>query len=353
MQSRQILSRILAALATLILSVLFNGVGDAIYAHDMSALTMSVVLILPAIVLGAPFAIPIALMVRVQNTWAAVPFVAIAGAIGIEAQERVFRLFADSSTISGWLMFVWVIPAILGTLAALLFKWRRRWASWGFATITIVTAIVLAIQGSNRARELAPIYSAAESWSKLRVGMRVYTGQEGNASGQAVCRTLARLYARQRDPVSPCGLVAQGSPAIVDAVIPCKKTDPNWGYESPQVQLHAVDGSLKGFTDAGILQPDVPVGTLISMQRDWGAPLVIESENGHMTILGSSATVRLLRYDPKRDASLNVIVLDGAYRNQTGWMGIQNADTGGVALGNYALQYAYKSCRKGQPWWLP
>lgn len=155
-----------------------------------------------------------------------------------------------------------------------------------------------------------------------------------------------RLYARQRDSSASCRFVAQGTPAIVDSVIPCKRTDPDFGYESPQVRLHAANGSWSGFTEAAGLQPDVPVGTLLAMERDWGAPLVIENSRGAQTVIGSSSVVRLLRYDPKRDASLYVTVLDGAYRNRRGWMAIQSVDTGAVALGQYALQHTYKSCEE-------
>ena len=97
-------------------------------------------------------------------------------------------------------MLVWIVPAILGTVAALLLKWRVRWSSLGFATIAIVAGFVVSVEGFSRASERAPAYAAADSWSKLRIGMSVYTG--GNTSGQAVCPTLAELYSQQRSNTS-------------------------------------------------------------------------------------------------------------------------------------------------------
>jgi hypothetical protein len=88
------------------------------------------------------------------------------------------------------------------------------------------------------------------------------------------------------------------------------------------------------------------VGTLLTMRRDWSAPLVLFEGQGTPTAIGDSALVRLLRYDPRRDASLYVEVLDGIYRHHKGRMNIQNAETGGVALGEYGIEYPYQACLK-------
>lgn len=92
------------------------------------------------------------------------------------------------------------------------------------------------------------------------------------------------------------------------------------------------------------MQPDVPGGTLLDMQRDWGAPLVIENDRGAQTAIGGSALARLLFYDPRRDASLYVQIVNGRYRGLRGWTYIQDVDTGGIALGEYDLQFPYAKC---------
>lgn len=165
-----------------------------------------------------------------------------------------------------------------------------------------------------------------------------------------ICPTLAILYKRGE---RSCRTVTSATPVIIDAIIPCKRTDPDWGYESPHARLHAADGSWSGFTDVGNLQPTVPVGTLLAMQGDtlWRDPLVLENDSGKRIAIGYSAMAKLLRYDPKRAASLYVRILSGPYRDRIGWMFIQSADTGGVALGEYDLQYPYKTCQPEMPWW--
>jgi hypothetical protein len=338
------LSTILAGIVTPALAMLFDEVGSALHQGDFSGRPYFVTGLLPAIIYGAPLAIPIALAVGLRSTWKAVPFIAIAAAFGIEFQEQVSRRFEDSSTISVVLMLVWIIPAILGAVAALLLKWHQGASAYTIAATATAALIVFAIGGGNRARELAPAYRAAETWSKLSVGMTVFTGDENNASGQAVCPTLATILA-DRSP-DQCRYITAGTPAIVDAIIPCKKTDPSWGWESPHVRIHAADGSWAGFADAGMLQPSIPAGTLIELQRDWGAPLALNDDHGGQTILGDTAMVKLLRYDPRREASLYVKVLDGPHRDQMGWTWIQDADTGNVALGEYSLQYSYQACTK-------
>lgn len=316
-------------------------VGEAIYQGDplAAAPTSFPEYLYPALgatAFGAPFSFPVALTVRLDNTWRAVPFIAVVAAFGIELQIRLGRIY-EESYVSLALMLVWIIPAIFGTVAALLLKWRERTTSFSITAVATATLIVFVIEGAARARELAPAYLAAETWSRLHVGMNVFTGDEGNASGQTVCPTLAASLDEQN--IGLCRHVAPATAAVVDAIIPCKKTDPDWGYESPRVRIHAADGSWAGFTDAGMLQPKIPVGTLIEMARDWDSPVVMNDDRGRQTIIGDEAMVKVLRYDPKRNVSLYVSILDGAHRGETGWMYIQGVDTGGVALGEYSLEY--------------
>ena len=156
----------------------------------------------------------------------------------------------------------------------------------------------------------------------------------------------AIIWSARNEPTigAKCPMFRRAIPVIVDEIIPCKRSDPGWGWESAHVRLHARDGSWYGFTDAGSLQPNVPVGTLLDLEGDWGAPLAIDDDSGKQTVIGGSALARLLRYDPRRDASLYVEILDGAHRGQRGWMGIENAQTGGMALGEYDMEYPYKEC---------
>lgn len=342
------LNRVAAGVATPMLSMLFYEVGDALRSHDGFALAPQFVLgqLVVAGIFGAPFSVPVSLAIRLRNTWTAVPFISAVAAIGIGLQIEFGRHVPDTSPCSVYLMLIWLVPAALGTVAALLLKWHRAPSSLAITAVAVALVAILTVLGLNEARRFAPIYAAAASWSKLRVGMNVYTSQESILHGQTVCPTVAALLASQRSDSERCRIVAAGTPAIVDAIVPCKKNHPNWGYESAHVKLHARNGSWHGFSEAGSLQPDVPVGTLIDMERDWGAPLALENDRGVPTDIGASALVRVLRYDPKREVSLYVKILDGPFMNRTGWMGIQDAYTGGVALGEYDMEYPYEACEK-------
>lgn len=178
-------------------------------------------------------------------------------------------------------MLTWILPAVFEMCAAPLLKWRERWSAFAIAGIGMVVALFLSVSGGGRLQELTPARAAADSWSRLRVGMIVYTGQGGAES--SVCPTLATLLTHADNGL--CRIVPPATPAIVDAIIPCKETDSDWGYESPHVELHAADNSWNGFTDAGSLQPNVPAGTLLALRRDWGVPLVIQNERGSQTII--------------------------------------------------------------------
>lgn len=339
-----LLQRIAAGLAAPMFSILLSEIGDGLREHDFSN-TFSIFPtdLLFALIFGAPFSVPVALMIRLRNVWIGLPLIALTAAVGIRIQGDLGTLAGDAgaNTLSGLLMIGWVIPAAFGTATTLLIKWQEIIA-FSFIPLAAALAIVLDAQGQKDARAVAPAHAAAREWSVLRVGMNAYTG--GDSDGQIICPTLAAEIALDSKHPPTCLTLRRAIPVVVDAIIPCKKSDPGYGWESAHIRLHARDGSWHGFTDARGLQPDVPVGIPLDMERDWGAPLAIDDERGEQTVIGGSALVRLLRYDPSRDASLYVEILDGAHRGQRGWMGIQNAQTGGMALGEYAMEYPYKDC---------
>lgn len=344
---QEVLQRLAAGIVTPALAMLFFQIGQLLYQLDGRSLQpwflKSFLLELPiaAAILGAPFGISAALLIRLPHLWLCVPLISLVAAVGIEAQVYSSGMLEDSQFFVV-LMFVWVLPALFGTGAALLLQ--RRPSLWALAVpLAVILALPLATHGVARARAIAPAIAAARHWSVLRVGMAVYTG--GDASdGQTVCASIAALLEAKKGGGTRCTTIPGGVAATVDAVIPCRKTDPDWGFGSPRVRIHARDRSWWGFADAGSLQPSIPTGTLLSMQRDWGAPLTLYDDRGNRTTIGDAALARLLRYAPKRDASLYVQILDGAYRNRRGWMSIQAVDTGGVSLGEYGIEYPYHAC---------
>ncbi len=328
---KSIVNRIAAGVVTPILSMLFYMAGWALYQHDPPWPRLSMLFV--AAVFGAPLSVPVALLIPLRNVWRCLPLIALAAAIGYELQSW-------SITVP-WSITVLVIPALFGAMVALLLRWRERLS---IAAVPLGAVLVAALwfAGNGNAQAVAPAHAEARAWSVLHVGMLAYTG--GYEKGQTICPSLSAYLDFERDPLRLCRSVANATPVIVDAIIPCKRSDPDWGWESPHVQVHARNGSWSGFTEASELQPDVQPGTLLDMERDWGAPLDIVNDRGTSTVIGGSARARLVRYDPKRNYSLYVEIIDGDHRGLRGWMPIQAVDTGDIALGQYSLQYPYQSC---------
>lgn len=320
------------------LSMLLQEIGWAIYSHQWFwnswgwALGGIVVI---AGVLGAPLAVPISLAVRLRNTWIALPLIAVAAAIGIEVQEQIGTLLQESaSSFSQMLDIVWIVPAVFGTAAAFLVKWRQR-SCYAAILIIAVLAPLLAVAGSKHTALLNVAYAAAESWSTLRAGMGVYTG--GYADGQRVCPTLKVLLANSNS--LRCKSIARGAAATVEQIFPCKRSDPGGEWPSTDVRIRAHDGTWQGYTDYESLQPEIPAGTILSMSGDWSTPLSLGDSAGNLTNIGSSAIVKLLRYEPRKDRSLYVRVLSGWFRGRMGWMAIEEVDTGRVASGTCEPSY--------------
>jgi len=323
--------------------MMLEGVGRATYSHDSLLLSLqsSWTIAVVAAFFGAPFAVPISMLVRLRSVWLCLPLIAIAAAIGLEIQFEITRSLDDSSGANGFFSMVYVIPAAFGAAAALLLRWYERLAIVALP-LAIVLLVALFIAGDHDLRAVQPARSAAHRWSVLRAGMTAYTGEYDR--GQTVCSSFSAYLDFERQRPHGCRIVANATPVVIDAIIPCKQDDPDHGWGAPHVRLHARDGSWHGFTGASDLQPDVPVGTLLDFERDWGAPLDIVDDRGAQKVIGGSAYARLLRYDPKRDYSLYVEIVQGEHRGMRGWMAIQVVETGGVALGQYSLEYPYEGC---------
>jgi hypothetical protein len=337
-------SRLACGVIAPVFAMLVAMVGLGFYQHDFS-LQIVLQMLVPAAILGAPLSVPVAFFLAPRNIWASLPLIAIAAGIGIQLQFRISGMLEDANADSIWQFIssvVYVVPALLGAATSLVLRWKNRIAIAAIPIAAIASA-GLWIAGNGDATVLAPANDAAKEWSVLKVGMLVYTGSTNGA--QAVCPTLASYFDSQRYD-RPCAKITNGTPVVVEKIVPCKNTDPQWGWESPAVEIRARDGSWRGFTDSDELQPNIPIGTLLYLQRDWGAPLSITDDRDVTTNIGAAALVRLLRYDPKRDASLYVEILKGEHEGMRGWTGIQLVSTGGLPLGEYSMQYPNDGCER-------
>ena len=254
---RDAIQRVAAGVVTPAFSMLLSSIGDVLYSYDARSFQLIPLVVVPAAaILGAPFAVPVALLIRLRQVWRCVPFIALCAAIGIHIQQTLNALVGDSDKLAQplgpILMLVWFVPALFGTAAALLLKWKER-LYLAAVPLAVALALALTVQGAVRARERGPALATARSWSVLRAGLPVYTGGDINTKRQKrVCASLMALFAAERQESARCFNVSRGVPAVVDAVIPCEATDPYAGYDSAHARIHARDSSWRGFTKQAI-----------------------------------------------------------------------------------------------------
>ena len=79
-------------------------------------------------ILGGPLCIPVLLAIKLQRIWRAVPLLAAAAAIGVALQIALLgALGRIPAEVAAVLDFFWIVPALVGTLAALILKvWETR-----------------------------------------------------------------------------------------------------------------------------------------------------------------------------------------------------------------------------------
>ena len=175
---------------------------------------------------------------------------------------------------------------------------------------------------------------SSASWDRLRVGLRVYTGDDGgDATTQTVCASLAAYLASIDDSNTPhCLHVKRGLSATVETIIPSKSSDSDAGFRAPHVQLRGSDGTWSGYTTVVPLQPAIPIGTVLVMKKDGNATVNLAPRQGSDLNagpdLGDTVTVKVLHYYPDTgDRPLYVTVLDGEHAGQNGWMFANEAET--------------------------
>lgn len=168
--------------------------------------------------------------------------------------------------------------------------------------------------------------TSSSSWSRLRVGLRVYTDDDGGGvTSLTVCPTLAEYSSfEDGNSVAACLNKRRGLAAVIRIIVP-EPTSADAGSSSPHVLLSATDGSWQGYTTAAGLQPVVPIGTIAVMAASGSttlnlAPTQVAAADAGPNI-GERAVVRILRYDPATESrALYVQVLDGAFADRRGWM---------------------------------
>lgn len=329
-------ARIAAGLVAPVAALFIWGLSTGTPPMDLGSLGF-------ALTAGAPLSVPVAVALAPRRLWLALPAISLAAAVGIELQ--MLAIFSDS-WLSNALVVVWIIPATLGAGAALLLKLYDRPISHVAVGIVSVIAFAAIALGDRSAPDDPKYDAAARTWSEVRPGVKVYIGGDSDAASQTVCPNLTTYLRYEQTGKAPnCIHVAHGMPAVVESVIPCTRTDPSFGYETPRALVRAIDGTLRGVTTAGNFQPNIRPGIILKLHRDWGAPLSMVGANKQIN-LGTAATVRLLRYEPKADAgrTLYVRVLDGPHAGESGWTGIQLVDSGDVSLGAYDMAYPTHNC---------
>lgn len=197
-------------------------------------------------------------------------------------------------------------------------------------------------------------------WSRLHSGMKVYFGDDPVGHRNLTLCPGVDSYNHVRIKnygpsnvdatigTSQCIHAKYGTRATVTEIIPSRIHD--WYYPAPLVRVHSDDG-WTGITSALGLQPDIPIGSILTMTKkefpvtldvcvdgicadNPGAPRGLE--------IPGKVQVRVLRYDPGTHAfdNLYVEVLDGAYAGHRGWMPafyMRSADS--LYSNGYGLDY--------------
>lgn len=161
---------------------------------------------------------------------------------------------------------------------------------------------------------LGVVLLAAAAWSVLHVGMRVYTADDGGDSDwNDVCPAP--------QATTGCKRVPFGTPAVVTAIA------------LPHIRLRAADGSWSGWATPDWLQPDVPAGTIATIEKRSNTTLTLAAEAAADSVagvdVGARVTVKVLRYDHRAYGirALYVQVLDGRYAGRRGYMYATDAVT--------------------------
>ena len=199
-------------------------------------------------------------------------------------------------------------------------------------TLTILYTLFLVScsnsQPSQTSATETPTIVSSYSWARLHAGMKVYAGDDGGAT-LTVCPTLVEYHAladlpgvlSQPGDVGSCTRVKRGTAAIVDKIVPGKKSELEG---APYIWLRALDSSWSGYTIILRLQPAIPAGTLlIARQGENEPPKLAPRQRSDLAVgsnLSGGVKVKVLRYDPTSDSrKLYFIVLSGDDAGQSGW----------------------------------
>lgn len=183
------------------------------------------------------------------------------------------------------------------------------------------------------AGKLGGAYDA--SWRHLHTGMVAYIGSDNTDSEerrQTVCPSVGLIIQWWEQGGSKrCFNVKHGTPVKIEAIVPARTGSTDRGdplaWLGAFAKIRAIDRSWEGYTPTGFLQPNIRVGTVILMARDWsdGLTLAPRRHAAKMIDLPRDANVKVLGYYPQlRGRALFVKVLEGPYKNSQGWMAIQD-----------------------------
>jgi hypothetical protein len=157
------------------------------------------------------------------------------------------------------------------------------------------------------------------AWLYLVPGTRAFLGTDGqDAPVASVCGSVMavdkRTFGRCPDRAMGTPIVIEG---LADGGYPCD--------HSTQVHVRAADGSWSGYVSVDAVEPAVPHGTLLKVERfaedpqPFGTRRSVDKDPG----IASDATVRVDGFDPKapdRVRDTRVTVTSGAHVGKNGWV---------------------------------
>lgn len=185
-------------------------------------------------------------------------------------------------------------------------------------------------------------------WRHLKAGDVAYIGfdnWDSQSKRQTVCPSVDLVIESWEHSSSKgCVTIKHGTPVKIESVLPARVGTTTHGdpltWLGGFARVRGVDRKSRGYTVLGFLQPNIPVGTVIPMVRDWsdGLPFT-EKGTGKVVDLPDTTHVKVVEYHPESEGdTLLVQIVDGPYVGRRGWMAIQDADPPpGLDAGLYGI----------------
>jgi hypothetical protein len=154
------------------------------------------------------------------------------------------------------------------------------------------------------------------AWLYATPGSHALLGTDGQDAPQAIVCPSAAAY---KTMSGSCFGGKESTPIVIDAVVP---TDGTCDARA-LLQIHATDGSWRGFANIEAVYPAIPAGTVLQIRTSDPVATISsdkKASQGSGTALTSASTVKVISFVPAyQDRDLLVTVVSGPHTGLRGW----------------------------------